>query len=79
MSLILVRWVLPAILVVAGIVLLLHGGDTEAGAGVVTIGAALMIALFNALLRGSMASTKDREREERARDHYDRFGRWPDE
>ena len=43
------------------------------------IGVALVVMLLNLFLRLSASSTSDREREEAAREHFDRTGRWPDE
>jgi hypothetical protein len=76
-----VRVGLPVLLVAAGVVGLIvgHGSTSAAGAGVVLIGVALMVILINWLYRLSIASNRDREREEEAREHFDRTGRWPDD
>jgi hypothetical protein len=34
--------------------------------------------MINWLFRMSIASNKDRDREEAAREYFDRHGRWPD-
>jgi protein-S-isoprenylcysteine O-methyltransferase Ste14 len=80
---------LPAAIAVAGVVLIVIGharvsaeGDTrsiEAGAGVVLVGVGLMVWMINWLFQMSVSSNLDREREEEARDYFDRHGRWPDE
>ena len=78
-SLRLARVGVPAALVVAGIVLLLVGGDTATPIGIVLIGAGPIVLALNALLRLSFADTEDRADEERARRYFTRHGRWPDD
>jgi hypothetical protein len=73
-----VRYGIPAAMVIAGIVALVIGGDA-AGFGVVLIGSAFIVLLLNVLFRISIKSNDEREDEERARDTYEREGRWPDE
>jgi hypothetical protein len=73
-----VRYGIPLALAVAGIVCVAVGGNA-AGAGVVLIGSAFIVLLLNVLFRVSLASNRDREREERAREAFERSGRWPDE
>jgi len=74
-----VRIGLPAAIAAAGVVLLLVGGDSESGAGVVLIGVAVMVLMINLFLRLAVRDTGDRDREEAAREHFDQHGRWPDE
>jgi hypothetical protein len=74
-----VRVLLPASIAAAGVVLMLVGGDNESGAGVALIGCAVMVVLLNLFLRLGVRDTADREREEAAREYFDRHGRWPDE
>jgi hypothetical protein len=73
-----VRYGIPLALAVAGIVCLFVGGDA-AGAGVVLVGSAFIVLLINVLFRVSLVSNREREDEERAREAFDRSGRWPDE
>ena len=73
-----VRYGLPLAMVVAGVIAL-GMGDEEAGFGVVLIGSAAIVLLINVLFRLSIRSNKEREAEERARERYEREGRWPDE
>jgi len=73
-----VRYGLPLAIAVAGVVCLIVGGDA-AGAGVVLIGSAAMVLLLNALFRLSLRSNDEREQEERAREQFERTGRWPGE
>ncbi|MEA2132591.1 MAG: hypothetical protein QOC68_500 [Solirubrobacteraceae bacterium] len=75
-----VRVGLPAAITAAGVVLIVEGaGENEQGAGVALIGCAVMVVLFNLFLRLGWRDQRDREREEEAREHFDRTGRWPDE
>jgi len=50
-----------------------------AGAGVGLLLVALTVWMINWMYRLSIDSNRDREREERAREYFDRHGRWPDE
>jgi hypothetical protein len=68
---------------VAGIVAIVigHGRTSSpwAAAGVSLVIVALIVWLINWLFRMSVASNRDREREEEARRYFDRHGRWPEE
>ena len=74
-------WI-PVGIAVAGIVGIIIGGgqdDITAGAGVSLVLAALIVWMINWMYRISVQSNRDREREEEAREYFDRHGRWPDE
>ncbi len=73
-----VRYGIPALIAAAGIVALVIGGS-GAGLGVVLIGSAFMVLLINVLFRVSIVSNHERDEEERAREQFDRTGRWPGE
>jgi hypothetical protein len=73
-----VRYGIPLAIAIAGVVCLVIGG-TAAGAGVVLIGSAGIVLLLNVLFRLSIVSNRDREQEERAREQFERTGRWPEE
>jgi hypothetical protein len=76
----LVRVGIPAAIAAAGVVFLILGKtENEQGAGVALIGVALAVMLLNLALRLGVSSTQDREREEAAREHFDRTGHWPDD
>jgi len=77
MRLLLVRVALPAAIAIAGVVLLLMGGDAAQGAGIVLIGVAGLVVLANALIRLGLQSERDREGEEARRRLFSRRGRWP--
>lgn len=73
---------LPLTIGVAGAVAIVlgHGGnDSLAGAGVSLVIVALIVWIVNWMFRLSVASNKEREQEEKAREYFDRHGRWPDE
>jgi hypothetical protein len=79
-GLLLVRVVLPAAIAAAGGVLIITGdGENTQGAGVALVGCAVLVVMFNLLLRLGLRDQRDRDREEAAREHFDRTGRWPDE
>jgi len=75
---VLVRYGVPLAMVIGGIVCLVVGGNA-AGAGVVLIGSAGIVLLINVLFRMSLTSNRERDAEERAREQFERSGRWPDE
>ena len=74
------RYWLPAIVVVGGVVAMVLGpddGGVEGGAAIV--GAGLAIWAINILYRIGASGDRERDAEERAREYFDRHGRWPDE
>jgi hypothetical protein len=73
-----VRYVLPGVVVIAGLVVMSLGGesDLEGGAGIV--GAGLAIFFLNWLFRAGASGEREREAEEAAREYFDSHGRWPD-
>jgi drug/metabolite transporter (DMT)-like permease len=70
---------LPLAIAVAGVVLILTGGDAADGAGVLLIGVAGLVVFANLMLRLSLSSERDREQEEANREFFSRTGHWPDE
>jgi len=73
------RYVLPGLVVLAGLVAMAFGTDTslEGGAGLVSAG--LAIWFVNWLFRIGADGDAERDAEERAREYFDRHGHWPDE
>jgi hypothetical protein len=57
----------PAAIFVAGVVLIIIGGEALVGAGIVLIGVAGLVALGNVLMQLGLQSERDREEEERRR------------
>jgi len=79
-TLILVRYVLPAVVVIGGILAVALNPNmtsVEGAAGV--IGAGLSIALLNFLFRIGVRGDTERDAEQDARDYFDAHGHWPDE
>jgi protein-S-isoprenylcysteine O-methyltransferase Ste14 len=80
---------LPLAIAACGVVLIVLGHASlsaqstdhalESGAGVALLIVALIVWMINWMYRLSVQSNHDREREERAREQFDRTGRWPDE
>jgi hypothetical protein len=77
--LIAVRYVLPAAMFVAGLVLIAFGGRHGLDGGLMLIGGAAAVALLNFLHRMGVEGDRDRDEEEEARRYFDRHGYWPDE
>ncbi len=73
-------WV-PVAIGIAGAVGIVigHGKDAAAGAGVGLIIVGLIVWMVNWMFRMSVESNRERDREEEAREYFDRHGRWPDE
>ncbi len=75
----LIRYGLPAAVVVGGAVVMAFGSevDLEGGAGVISAG--LAIYFVNWLFRIGASGDREREVEERAREYFTKHGRWPDQ
>jgi len=80
---------LPLVITLCGVALIIVGGDTysslasprslETACGVALLIVALMVWMINWLFRLGVSSNADREAEERAREYFDRTGRWPED
>lgn len=74
------RYGIAAVLVLAGIVLLVVN---PSGFGVdgfaMAVGGGLSVLLINFLYRLGVSGEKEREAEERAREYFDEHGEWPEE
>jgi hypothetical protein len=80
---------LPLAIALAGVALIVigHGRysnlantrSLESAAGVSLLLAALIVWMINWMYRLSVRSNEDREHEERAREYFDRTGRWPED
>lgn len=76
----LVRYGIPVVLAVAGMVCLLvlpAGSRIEAWAGFT--GSALAVLSLNLLFRLSAGEDRERAREDAAREHFTRHGHWPED
>src|SRR3954449_13560247 len=75
-----VRYGLPALLVVAGFVLLVVAPESTRYEGFsMCVGAGLALALLNVLFRISSEGDRERDREAAAREYMAEHGHWPDE
>jgi hypothetical protein len=74
----LLRYVLPATIVLAGIGTMALGGEAnvEGGAGIVSAG--LAIYLINWLFRAGANGERQRDAEDAAREYFDVHGHWPE-
>jgi hypothetical protein len=72
-----VRYALPLVVVIVGLVLMSLGGesDLEGGAGFVSAG--LAIYFLNWLFRIGASGDRERDIEQAARDYFNEHGRWP--
>jgi heme A synthase len=79
---------LPIGLAAAGVVLIVIGGarvksdvlqSNTAAYGLALVIIAMIVWMINWLFRMSIESNRDRDREEEAREHFDRTGKWPGE
>jgi hypothetical protein len=74
------RYGLPAVLVVAGFVLLIVAdGSVKWDGFAMCVGAGLSVLLMNVLFRYGAKGDEEREREDAAREYFAEHGRWPDE
>jgi hypothetical protein len=73
------RYVLPAAVLLGGLVVMALGSesDVEGGAGIVSAG--LAIYAMNWLYRASVEGDRARDEEEAARTYLEVHGHWPDE
>lgn len=75
-----VRYVLPGVVLLAGIVLLAFNPTLIGLEGwAMLTGAGLSILLLNWLYRVGVQGDEERDREEEARRYLDEHGHWPDE
>ncbi|MGH2849207.1 MAG: hypothetical protein ACRDLP_01165, partial [Solirubrobacteraceae bacterium] len=74
----LTRHVIPALIVLAGIVSMAIGTSTSLIGGGALIGAGAASWLISWLYRVGVEGDRAREREERTRGYFERHGRWPE-
>ena len=75
------RWVLPGLIFVTGIVVIGAGGgsDNAIEGGAMFMGAGIAVLLLNVLFRIGVEGDDSRDREEAARRYFDEHGHWPDQ
>ena len=75
-----VRYGLPAVIVLAGMVALIFNRSITGLEGLAMgIGVAGSVLLLNVLYRVGVSGDRERDDEEAARVYFDEHGRWPDE
>jgi hypothetical protein len=79
MALNFVRYGIPLLLFVAGMIIAGTSGRIGLAAGAMFISAATAVLLLNLIYRIGVEGDKTRDREEAARRFFDEHGRWPDE
>jgi hypothetical protein len=77
-AMICLRYVLPALVVIGGVVVMALGSETDVEGGAGIAGAGLAIYAMNWLIRKA-SDDRERAQEEAAREFFDAHGRWPDE
>jgi hypothetical protein len=74
-----IRYGIPAVLLIAGVIVTATGGNVGLAAGALFFSAASAVLLLNVLYRIGVEGDKERDREEAAREYFDKHGHWPDE
>ena len=76
-----VRYGLPALIFLSGIIVAAVDHDSQRGTeiGAMLMGAAFAVILMNVFFRIGVQGESDRDREEAARVYFDEHGHWPDE
>jgi len=72
------RYVLPGLVILGGVVVMALGSESDLEGGAAIVSAGLAIFFVNWLFRAGVAGEGEREREDRAREYFDRHGRWPE-
>jgi hypothetical protein len=81
MLLMAVRYGLPAVIFLAGVVVTGVASDKQTGLliGTMFMGAGIAVFLLNFFFRMGVEGDKDRDAEDARRRYFDQHGRWPDE
>jgi hypothetical protein len=76
-----VRYGVPIAIAITGVITMLVASDSDVGIeiGAMFLGAAVAVFMLNFFFRMGVSGDADRDREEEAREYFDRHGRWPDE
>jgi hypothetical protein len=72
-----IRYVLPVVVTVCGLVFMALGGETDLEGGASLVSAGLAIYFLNWLYRIGVKGDRERDSEEAAREYFARHGRWP--
>jgi hypothetical protein len=74
-----IRYGIPAALFVAGAIVTATAGSVGLAAGALFFSAGSAVLLLNVLYRIGVEGDKERDKEEAAREYFDKHGHWPDE
>jgi hypothetical protein len=79
--LIFTRYVVPGLIALAGVVVMIVVSDRQIAfeIGGMFLGAAVAVFLLNFFFRMGVSGDEERDREEEAREYFDRHGHWPGE
>ncbi len=72
------RYVLPSLVVLAGLIVMMFGSEVDLEGGASIVSAGLAIFAISWLYRASFDGDRERDAEEAARVYFDEHGRWPD-
>jgi hypothetical protein len=71
------RYVLPTVIVIGGIVVMALGSESDLEGGASIVSAGLAVYFLNWLFRIGARGEREREHEDAAREYFARHGRWP--
>jgi hypothetical protein len=71
------RYALPTVVVVAGLVIMALGSESDLEGGASIVSAGLAIYFVNWLFRIGADGDHERDEEQAARDYFNRHGHWP--
>jgi hypothetical protein len=72
-----IRYVLPIVVVIAGLAIMAQGSESDLEGGASIVSAGLAIYFVNWLFRIGAAGDRERDVEQAAREYFSRHGRWP--
>ena len=78
MALLAIRYGIPAVLLIVGVIVTATAGNVGLAAGALFFSAGSAVLLLNVLYRIGVEGDKERDREEAARRYFDEHGHWPD-
>jgi hypothetical protein len=72
-----IRYGIPLVLLIVGVIVSATAGGVGIAAGALFFSAGSAVLLLNVLHRMGVEGEKERDREEEAREYFDKHGRWP--
>jgi uncharacterized membrane protein YoaK (UPF0700 family) len=73
-----IRYGIPLVLFITGAIVSATAGGVGLAAGALFFSAASAVLLLNVLYRMGVEGDKERDKEEAAREYFDKHGHWPD-